>query len=241
MIQFREGVKFKEKLPEGSYIKPQILSISPELQMRLQEKYPDLKNIQEHYVLKKYSVSEWENSFLSKWKIKDLSDDENLTSMPPEERIERMARILKNRQEFVADYFHDVLPNLVTRSLFIPIIDKSLKPEIYNLYELQNRVDTNFSVQNGFNEIITQPSQVRKRMQSELLAFCKKAKMMHLQDKNSKYKKQVIDIIGDNLFFTRDGELKLVDTNVLPKLSHKMELRLFLQKLSFLELNAEIL
>lgn len=230
MIQFREGVTPYAQLNEGTFVKGKFMRVSPKLQAQLREKYPDLKNIQKEFVLKEYCLSERN--------IHYLFNDKKFDALPIESRAEDMARILKKRQEFVADYFHDVLPNLVARSLFIPIIDKRDGLDQFKLYELQKRVDTSFSV-SDFPYAIMSEEQIRKRMQSELLAFCKKAKVMHLQNQNPEYKGQFLDIQGDNLFFTRDGELQLVDTNILFNASDHVALNFFLKRLSIFEQRAE--
>ncbi len=75
-------------------------------------------------------------------------------------------------------------------------------------------------------------------MQSEIVAFCNKAKVMHLQSKNPEYKGQFLDLQGDNLFLTRKGDLQLVDTNVLFNASDSDKLKFFQKKLATLKRTA---
>ena len=58
---------------------------------------------------------------------------------------------------------------------------------------------------------------------------------MHLQDKNTKFNGQFLDIKGRNLFFTRNGELKLIDTNLLFNVTDRDQLKYFLAKLAHFE------
>lgn len=174
-----------------------------------------LEKLPAGYVLKEYRTDAPDQ---------DLRDKTLFGPAAPKLSLLEKARILKERQAAVADFFKEDLPDLVVRSDFFVGRGADNQP---HMYELQPNIAKTIDVL-GSSKIVQQfldqaRPEVRQHFLDQLERFVARGRVLLSQHDNPTLKNRTIDLHGENnLVGTPTGDVRLVDTNYLFELDSEL-------------------
>ncbi len=141
--------------------------------------------------------------------VSDLFAQKNLT-------LEKMASLLKRRQEFTRAYYKE-LPELVVESQFLIAEGENGQPTIYEFQEKLNNFHETSS--EGIDNIVKSLDHEQKEVLIKELRYFVERTNDFIEQKNlpegfEEYESFFPDLGEQNLVVTADGHLRVIDTNM---------------------------
>lgn len=151
---------------------------------------------------------------IKKYKLDKERTNQQLFGINYEESLIERARILKRRQEFVRDFFKEDLPNLVLQSQFI--VGSGDYSEF--IYEIQSKLEDAIAINiETIREHFLGKPEIIQKIKEQLRKFHKRGRLLKIQQEFSEFKGLGVDLgpKGENVVLTKDGDLRIIDTNFL--------------------------
>ncbi len=133
----------------------------------------------------------------------NLAEDEN----PDQMTMMDKARLLKQRNERMSDYFKDELPEFIVPSTYIVSRDSAHKERVY---EIQKKVSGKLYESYTVEDFLELSGDQRRGLIAELKKFLQ---LFRAMEDDGYYKEHIPDLHTLNIIITDDGKLRCIDTD----------------------------